>query len=247
MKITCNGKEFDIKDRIQIREALKDEMPENAIAAIYNNEVASLKHIIKRDGEIRFIDRTDKEGRQVYIRGLLYLMSKAFYDVCPEAKLTINYQLVSSMFCEIDNMEVTEELIEKVEKRMRDLVKEDIPIVKKIMTMEEAEEFYKKEGTVRGRLQVNADKDKVSLYYCEDYYNYFYGTMPASTGFADLFDLKTFKDGFLVIYPSSAHPDKITYEKQSLKLMTAMDEYDDLYRLLKINTVERLNMDFLEI
>ena len=241
MKITCNGKEFNIKERVQIREALKDEMPEKTIAAIYNNEVASLKHIIKKDGEIKFIDRTDKEGKQVYIRGLLYLMSKAFYDVCPKALLTVNYQLTNSMFCEIDNMEVTEDLIEKVKNRMDELVKLDLPIVKKIMTMEEAEEFYKKEGTVRGRLQVNADKDKVSLYYCEDYYNYFYGTMPASTGFADLYGIKKFRNGFLVQYPSNEFPNEIKDENQSLNLMTAMDEYDDLYRLLKINTVERLN------
>lgn len=241
MKITCNGKEFNIKERVQIREALKEEMPEKAIAAIYDNEVASLKHIIKRDGEIKFIDRTDKEGKQVYIRGLLYLMSKAFYDVCPKALLTVNYQLTNSMFCEIDNMEVTEELIEKVKVRMDELVKLDLPIVKKIMTMEEAEEFYKKEGTARGRLQVNADKDKVSLYYCEDYYNYFYGTMPASTGFADLYGIKKFRNGFLVQYPSNETPNEIKDENQSLNLMTAMEEYDDLYRLLKINTVERLN------
>jgi len=241
MKITCNGKEFNIKERVQIREALKDEMPENAIAAIYDNEVASLKHIIKKDGEIKFITRTDKEGKQVYIRGLLYLMSKAFYDVCPKALLTVNYQLTNSMFCEIDNMDVTEELIEKVKVRMDELVKLDLPIVKKIMTMEEAEEFYKKEGTARGRLQVNADKDKVSLYYCEDYYNYFYGTMPASTGFADLYGIKKFRNGFLVQYPSNECPNEIKDENQSLNLMTAMEEYDDLYRLLKINTVERLN------
>ena len=241
MKITCNGKEFNIKERVQIREALKEEMPENAIAAIYDNEVASLKHILKRDGEVKFIDRTDKEGKQVYIRGLLYLMSKAFYDVCPKALLTVNYQLTNSMFCEIDNMDVTEELIEKVKNRMDELVKLDLPIVKKIMTMEEAEEFYKKEGTARGRLQVNADKDKVSLYYCEDYYNYFYGTMPASTGFADLYGIKKFRNGFLVQYPSNECPNEIKDENQSLNLMTAMDEYDDLYRLLKINTVERLN------
>ncbi len=241
MKIQCNGKEFIIKDRIQIREALKEEMPKNAIAAIYNNEVASLKHIVGKDGEIRFIDRSHREGMLVYIRGLLYLMSKAFYDVCPEALLTINYQLRNSMFCEIDNMEVTEDLIGKVDNRMKELVKLDLPIIKKIMTMEEAEEFYKKEGTIRGRLQVNADKDKVSLYYCEDYYNYFYGTMPASTGFADLFEIKKFRNGFLISYPSIEHPNEIKDEKQSLNLMTAMDEYDDLYKLLKINTVSRLN------
>jgi len=246
MKITCNGKKFNIKERVQIREALKDEMPSNAIAAIYNNELASLKHIINKDGEIKFIDRTNKEGKQVYIRGVLYLMSKALYDICPEAELAINYQLTNAMYCEIDNMKVTEELIEKVGNRMRELVALDLPIVKKIMTMEEAEEFYKKEGTVRGKLQVNSNKDKVSLYYCEDYYNYFYGTMPASTGFADLFDIKAFRKGFLILYPSVGEPDKIIDRKQSLKLMTAMDEYDDLYKLLKINTVSRLNRKIIE-
>ena len=168
-------------------------------------------------------------------------MSKAFYDVCPEAELNVNYQLVNSMYCEVDNCKLTEELIEKVKSRMQELVKLDIPIIKKIMTMEEAENFYIKEGTIRGKLQVNADKDKVSLYYCEDYYNYFYGTMPASTGFADLFDLKVFRKGFLVEYPSDNHPDEIIDKKQSLKLITAMDEYDDIYKLLKIDTVSRLN------
>ncbi len=241
MNIKCNGKDFNIKERVQIREALKDEMQSDTIAAIYNNEVVSIKQILNQDGEIRFINRKDKEGKQIYVRGLLYLMSKAFYDVCPEAELNVNYQLVNSMYCEVDNCKLTEELIEKVKSRMQELVKLDIPIIKKIMTMEEAENFYIKEGTIRGKLQVNADKDKVSLYYCEDYYNYFYGTMPASTGFADLFDLKVFRKGFLVEYPSDNHPDEIIDKKQSLKLITAMDEYDDIYKLLKIDTVSRLN------
>lgn len=241
MKIICNNKEFDIKERVQIQEALKEEMPEKAIAAIYNNEVASLKHIVNKDGNIRFIDRTDKDGREIYIRGLLYLMSKAVHDLYPDAKLSVNYQLSNSMYCNIENMEITDKLVKEIESKMQELKEKNIQIKKKIMTMEEAEEFYQKEHTLRGKLQVNSDKDKVSLYYCEEYYNYFYGTMPATTGFADLFKIEKFRDGFLVIYPSKNHPNEIQQEKQSLKLVTAMDEYDDLYKLLKIDTVFRLN------
>ena len=52
------------------------------------------------------------------------------------------------------------------------------------MDKKEAEEFYAKENTLRGKLQVeNKEKNTVSLYFCEDYYNYFYGVMPISTGF----------------------------------------------------------------
>ena len=206
MKIKCNGKEFDIEKGTEIRVALKDEIEncglKHVIAARYNNEVASLKHTVRKDGTIDFINTQNKDGRIVYIRGLLYLMSKAFHEVYPEALLTVNYQLSNAMFCQVDNMEVTEEMIANVKSRMQEIIDKDIDIRKVVMTKEEAEAFYKEEKNLRGRLQVDVDKDKVSVYYCEDFYNYFYGTMPVSTGFAKYYDLVTYRDGFLVKYPS---------------------------------------------
>ena len=168
-------------------------------------------------------------------------MSKSFHKIYPEALLTVNYQLSNAMFCEVDNMEVTEEMIANVKTRMQEIIDKDIDIRKVIMTKEEAEEFYKTEATIRGRLQVDVDKDKVSLYYCEDYYNYFYGTMPVSTGFAKVYDIVKYRNGFLVKYPSAENPNVLPTNKETLKLISAMDEYDDIYRLLKINTVHRLN------
>ena len=245
MKIKCNGKEFDIEKGTEIRVALKDEIEncglKHVIAARYNNEVASLKHTVRKDGTIDFINTQNKDGRIVYIRGLLYLMSKAFHEVYPEALLTVNYQLSNAMFCQVDNMEVTEEMIANVKSRMQEIIDKDIDIRKVVMTKEEAEAFYKEEKNLRGRLQVDVDKDKVSLYYCEDFYNYFYGTMPVSTGFAKYYDLVTYRDGFLVKYPSIEEPEKIQENKNSLKLMSAMDEYENIYRVLKLNTVYRLN------
>ena len=245
MKIKCNGKDFEIEKGTEIRVALKDEIEncglKHVIAARYNNEVASLKHTIRKDGTIDFINTQNKDGRIVYMRGLLYLMSKAFHEVYPEALLTVNYQLSNAMFCQVDNMEVTEEMIANVKTRMQEIIDKDIDIRKVVMTKEEAEAFYKEEKNLRGRLQVDVDKDKVSLYYCEDFYNYFYGTMPVSTGFAKFYDLVTYRDGFLVKYPSIEEPEKIQENKNSLKLMSAMDEYENIYRVLKLNTVYRLN------
>ena len=111
MKVICNNKEFEFDKEIALKDLLISEIPENAIAARFNNEVASLNHPMHKDGKVVFIDRTTKDGREVYIRGLLYLLSMAAYRVYPEARLTIDYQLSNSMFCEFVNMEITDEVI----------------------------------------------------------------------------------------------------------------------------------------
>jgi len=246
VRITYDNKEFNIESGITIKEAFKEQIENNdikdIIAARLNNTIESLNMPILKDGEIEFINRTNKDGRIIYIRGLLFLMCKAFSEIYPEALLTVNYQLSNAMFNTIDNMEVTDEMIEKVKGKMQEIIDKDLPITKVMMTQEEAEEFYQKEETINGRLQTNIDKEKVSLYYCEDYYNYFYGTMPISTGFAKIFDLVKFRNGFLVKYPSVAEPDTLQKNvSTSLKLVSAMDEYDEINKLMKINTVYRLN------
>ena len=245
MKITYENEILEIPEGTKIREGLKEKMEasniKDIIAARYNNTIESLDFPINRDGEIEFFNRQDKDGRIIYIRGLLFLMSKAFQEVYPEAQLTVNYQLSNAMYGSVDNIEVTDEVIANVKAKMQEIIDRDLPITKVMMTQEEAEEFYKKEASVRGRLQTDIDKEKVSLYYCEDYYNYFYGTMPVSTGFAKIFDFVMYRNGFLVKYPSVAEPDVIQPNVDSLKLVSAMDEYDEINKLMRINTVYRLN------
>jgi len=81
------------------------------------------------------------------------IMAKAFSEVYPKALLTVDYQLSNSMFFEIDNMKVTDEMLEAVSNRMNEIVQEDLPITKVIMTKEEADEFYEKNKTLKGILQ----------------------------------------------------------------------------------------------
>ena len=65
MKIKYNGEDYYFEDKITIREAFKEQIKNSGeiIAARYNNEIASLKQIIDKDGEISFIDRQDRDGR----------------------------------------------------------------------------------------------------------------------------------------------------------------------------------------
>ena len=246
MKITYENQSIEIPDGMIIKEALKEQIEKSTIKDIIavrlNNSIEALNAPIKEDGEIEFINRTDKDGRIIYIRGLLFLMSKAFTELYPEALLTVNYQLSNAMFGTVDNMEVTEEMIQNVKNKMQEIIDKDLPITKIMMTQKEAEEFYKREESNKGRLQTAIDKEKVSLYFCEEYYNYFYGAMPISTGFAKIYDLVKYRNGFLVKYPSVSSPDELQQNMNtSLKLESAMNEYDEINKLMKINTVYRLN------
>lgn len=245
MRITYENEVIQAQEGTTIMEALKEQIERSSIKDIiavrFNNNIESLNMPIRKDGNIEFINRSDKDGRNIYIRGLLFLMSKAFSEVYPEALLTVNYQLSNAMFGNVDNMEVTEEMIAKVKEKMQEIIEKDLPITKVIMTQEDAEEFYKKEESIKGRLQTDINKEKVSLYYCEDYYNYFYGTMPISSGFAKVYDFVKYRNGFLVKYPSLTDIDILQPNVETLKLVSAMDEYDEINRLMKINTVYRLN------
>ena len=193
MKIQVNEQEKEITNENKtVAELFKTEIEKDdtIIACNCNNEIKSLNYIPQENDKIHFINTLARDGRRIYIRGLLYIMSKAFCECYPEALLSVNYQLTNAMYCEIDNMKVTTEMIEKVSKKMKEIINKDLPVRKIEMTKDEAEKFYEKEKTLRGKLQLdNKQKDGVSLYFCESYYNYFYGVMPISTGFIRVFEI----------------------------------------------------------
>ncbi len=212
------------------------------IACRSNNEIKSLNYIPKQDDKIELVDVTTRDGRRIYIRGILYVMSKAFSECYPEALLTVNYQLTNAMYCQIDNMEVTDEIIQNVSHKMQEIIDKDLPIRKIEMTKEEAEKFYDKEKTIRGKLQLdNRQKDEVSLYFCEEYYNYFYGVMPISTSYVQHFEIVSYHEGLLLRYPSKTNPHVLAPTVTNQKLFSTLEEYKDIHRVLDINTVYKLN------
>ena len=247
MKITYKDKTFNVEPNTRIKDVLKKEIENSEnkiITCICNNKVKSLNHKVHEDCNIELLDYTNKEGKRVYVRGALYIMAKAFKEEYPEAKLTVNYQLSNSMYCVIDNMEITDQMINRVKTKMEEIIEKDLEIKKVVMSQDEARKFYEKEKNKTGiLLQLNKkdETDKISLYYCEDYYNYFFGVMPISTGVVNVFDLVKYKDGFLIKYPSREEPNKLAQFKETKKLLSTLNEYDEIYKILKIDTVNRLN------
>ena len=245
MQIEYNNTIIDVKKGTKVLDLLKKEIEKRnneIIACKFNNEVKSLNYEINSNGKLEIIDITNKDGMRIYKRGLIYIVAKAFRELYPEALITVNYQLYHSMLCELDNFEVTEEMIEKVNKRVKEIIKLNLPITKEIMSKEKAMEFYEKEKTLKGRLQLDLkEKKEVTLYYCENYYNYFYGVMPVSTGCIKEYELLKYHDGFLIRYPSRKNPYELPSFIECPKLVASLDEYEEVHKILNVNTLYKLN------
>lgn len=242
MKVQYKDKEIEIEKPERVIEVLKEECTSNTIACICNNEIKSLNHEIKMDSKIELLDISNADGMRIYIRGLLYVMSKAFEELYPKAEVGVEYQLSNSMFCTIKNMEITDELLEEVHNKMQEIVDKNIPIIKKQFTKQEAEEIYKNVDTVKGRLQLeNESKKKFSLYYCENYFNYFYGVMPISTGYMRIFEIQKYSNGFLIRYPSKKDITKVPEFIDNKKLLQALTDYEKIHKVLNIDTLTKLN------
>lgn len=242
IEITYNENKIKTQP-ITVFELFKDKIKEKGIIACrFNNEVKSLDFKIEENGKIELIDISNKDGMRVYRRGLIYILSKAFEELYPNAKTEINFQLSNSMLCEVIDAEVNDEMIAKINKKFKEIVEKDIPIIKKVMTKKEAKEFYYKERNEKGRLQIeDGYKDTVSLYYCEDYYNYFYGILPISTGFAKIYEIIKYHNGILIRYPNKKDITKLPVFEENKKLLETLDEYENLHETLHVQTLYKLN------
>lgn len=244
MKIIYKNMEIDINENDTVIDVFKEKIEENnnIIACMVNNEVKNLNYKLKNNDKVELLNTTDRDGARIYTRGLLFIMSMAFKELYPEILLTVNYQLKSSMICELKNIEPTEEMIENVRKKMQEIIDANLKIEKREIPREKAIEFLRKENTTIGKAQLeDKEKDTMSLYFCNGYYNYFFGVMPISTGFIKLFDIMKYNNGFLIRYPSKKDPNKIMPYEETKKLLRTLNEYDDIYKALGVCNLDQIN------
>jgi uridine kinase len=133
-------------------------------------------------------------------------------------------------------------MLSNVKSRMEQIIAKDIPFIKKEISLEEAIELYRKDGRLdQIELLDNSNRAHVSVYYCEDTYNYFYGIMPISTKFIKYFDLLLYDKGILLVYPRRFNPTAIEKIKDTKKLYETFNEYDKIHKIIGIEDVAALN------
>lgn len=245
MKIQYKEKVIETTKGIKIEELLKNEISKSnypVIGAIFNNRYVSLNYELKEEGTIKLLDVSSKEGSRIYRRTLIFILTMAFERLYPKDKLVIDYQLPNSLYCDVEEFNVTEDFIEKLNKEMRKIVEKNLEIKKVVMNREEAKKFYEETGSSKGKLQYDLEtNNEIYMYFCGEYFNYSYGTLASRTGLTEIFDIIKYDKGFLMRYPTSKEPNILPKLIQSKKLAWALNEYEDIHKVLDIETVYRLN------
>ena len=227
------------------------------LAALVDNKLKSLDYKIINPHNVRFIGYDHPDGRRTYIRSLCFVLQYVIREIYPGKVLAIDYSLPSGLYCEVREVHsledgrpcvhfVTDEELEKIEARMRELIAADLPFGKTMLSREECCRIF----------EANHQTEKVDLFRSTGRFNYnvysldgqqdtFYGPLVPSTGMLNIFDITGFNEGFCLQYPMDGCPDKVLPMKRQSKLATALKEHSDWCSVMGVRGVGKLNQAIL--
>ena len=209
-----------------------------------NNKTESLNFRCWQPKDIEFIDYTQLSGLRTYVRSLCHIFSKAVYDIWPTATLNLEHPVSKGYYCVIHNgKNIDRETIERIKKRMWELIDADLPFLhKSVRTVDAAVLFRERGMNDKARLIETAGLPYTSYYELEGYINFFYGCLTPSTGYIQLFDLEPYMDGVLLRIPKQTDPMELQPVIKQDKMFEAYKEHLTLQRTVGLDNVGDLNL-----
>ena len=227
---------------------VKDNIEYHTVAAKLDHQVVNLETVLTRDCELELLDIRTQVSKLIYQNSLNLLYLKAVRDVLPGHQVVIETALSHGIFTVIYGKNgklknVSEKTIEEIQKRMEEMVAEDLPFNKEILSRETALKFLTEEHQEEriSLLDSVPDLTKVQFYSLDGYKDSFYGLMLPSTGYIERFALKKYKTGVLIRFPRPSHPDEIGEFLEEPKLYEAYVEQTKWDELLGVKYVGELN------
>ena len=209
-----------------------------------NNKTESLNFRCWQPKDIEFIDYTQLSGLRTYVRSLCHIFSKAVYDIWPTATLNLEHPVSKGYYCVIHNgKNIDLETIERIKKRMWELIDADLPFLhKSVRTVDAAVLFRERGMNDKARLIETAGMPYTSYYELDGYINFFYGCLTPSTGYIQMFDLEPYMDGVLLRIPKQTEPLELQPVINQDKMFEAYKEHLILQRTVGLDNVGDLNL-----
>lgn len=215
----------------------------NYLGAIVDNEVKNLDFEIFSNAKIELLDITYKDGLRIYERTLSFIFIKACKDLFEECKVTIEHSLSKGIYTEIHNLEsITLEGIDRIRNRMDEIIKEDLPINRKLVpTSESIKIFTEQKMFNKVKLLSQSQKEFKHLYTLDGLYDTFYGYLAPSTGYIKEFDLRHYHPGIIIQFPRKEEGFKIPEFEEQSKLAKIFKEAEEWGDILDVGYVSSLN------
>ena len=138
---------------LEIAKDISEGLARNACCGIVNGEVEDLRYAVNEDAKVEICTFDSPEGKRAFRHTASHVMAQAIKRLYPDTKLAIGPSIDDGFYYDFDREKAfTHEELEEIEKEMKKIVKEDIPLERfelprdeAIKFMEEKDEPYKVE------------------------------------------------------------------------------------------------------
>ncbi len=143
-----NQKSFDQPvTGIEIAKSISNSLVKKAVVIKVNDELWDLTRPIESDATVQIITRDQPEALEVYRHDAAHVLAQAVQELFPGTQITFGPATETGFYYDFAREQpFTESDLEKIEQRMREIVKQDLPIKREIWERDEAVAFFEKSG-----------------------------------------------------------------------------------------------------
>ncbi len=214
------------------------------VATLMNGRLRELSYPLRADADLVPVTTASSDGSRIYRRSLCFLMIAAASELFPNQIISIQHSMpFGGYYCELDNQkQLTEIELNRLRQRMTELIKADLPISKVAVPLNEALQIFRDSGDKeKADLFAKRRKDYLTLYELNGVRDYFHGFMVPSTSYLDVFELRSYNQGFIVQFPRRQQPGVLQPFEDEPRLATVFREYQNWLRIMGIPNVAALN------
>ena len=192
-----DGKEKQFESAVSLADAAKaisNSLGRDAIVAKVNGELTDLRDPIVDGAEVEFFTKEDKEGLFTLRHTASHVMAQAIQHLFPGTKFAIGPAIDDGFYYDLDSEHVfSQEDFAAIEKEMAKISKENIPLVKKVVSRAEALKFFQDKGQDYKVMLINdlPEDAEISMYEQGDFTDLCAGPHMRSTGKVKVFKIMT--------------------------------------------------------
>ena len=163
-----------------------------ALAGVVNDQLVDLNYEITENVNLSIITAKNPEGLEIIRHSTAHLLAHAVKELYPGAQVTIGPVIDDGFYYDFSyNRPFTPEDLVLIEKKMRFIVKQNLPVTKKVIPRAEAIKFFKNiDENYKAEIIESIPKDEqVSLYTQGEFTDLCRGPHTPSTGKLKIFKL----------------------------------------------------------
>ncbi len=183
-----DGKKINFEKSIsgfEVAEKISKSLSKQALLISVDGELKDLNHSISKDSSIKIFTSKDKEGLETIRHDTAHILAMAVQELFPRTQVTIGPVIEDGFYYDFARKEpFTTEDLEKIEKKMKEIVDRDEKTYREVWKRNDAIEHFKKKGEIYKAEIIESipEGEDVSLYFHGDWHDLCRGPHLSSTG-----------------------------------------------------------------